>query len=202
MAKATQPVSVNGVEFDALLTSEEGYEANIPEYPTEKGFSVSDNIALKPDTLNMTLFVTDTPVTWLNRHGTGNADAVVNQIKDVYFARQLVEVVTSSAVYTDMGITKLSISKSKEIGYAKEVSLSLKKVIVTESATVSIPASYGKSGGSKASAGTASTTAATGSGGGMGKAGESGGSSGAESQSGGGSGGSWAYNLAHGAGLL
>ena len=49
MGKAKQPVSINGVEFDALIESEEGYEAQIPEYPTEKGLSVSDNITLKPD---------------------------------------------------------------------------------------------------------------------------------------------------------
>ena len=42
MGKAKQPVSINGVEFDALIESEEGYEAQVPEYPTEKGFSVSD----------------------------------------------------------------------------------------------------------------------------------------------------------------
>ena len=64
MGKAKQPVSINGVEFDALIESEEGYEAQISEYPTEKGFSGSDNITLKPDYLNMILFVTDKPVTW------------------------------------------------------------------------------------------------------------------------------------------
>ena len=65
MARAKQPVSVDDIEFDALIDSEEGYEADVPEYPTEKGFSVSDTIVLKADTLNMTLYVTDTPVTRL-----------------------------------------------------------------------------------------------------------------------------------------
>ena len=67
MARAKQPVSVDDIEFDALIDSEEGYEADVPEYPTEKGFSVSDTIVLKADTLNMTLYVTDTPVTWRKR---------------------------------------------------------------------------------------------------------------------------------------
>ena len=67
MARAKQPVSVDDIEFDALIDSEEGYEADVPEYPTEKGFSVSDTIVLKADTLNMTLYVTDTPVTWRER---------------------------------------------------------------------------------------------------------------------------------------
>lgn len=71
MARAKQPVSVDDIEFDALIDSEEGYEADVPEYPTEKGFSVSDSIVLKADTLNMTLYVTDTPVTWRERTGSG-----------------------------------------------------------------------------------------------------------------------------------
>lgn len=75
MARAKQPVSVDDIEFDALIDSEEGYEADVPEYPTEKGFSVSDTIVLKADTLNMTLYVTDTPVTWRERTGSGPGTA-------------------------------------------------------------------------------------------------------------------------------
>ena len=70
MARAKQPVSVGGIEFDALLESEEGYEADVPEYPTEAGFNVTAAFILKADTLTMTLFVTDTPVTWRNRTGS------------------------------------------------------------------------------------------------------------------------------------
>ena len=49
MARAKQPVSVDDIEFDALIDSEEGYEADVPEYPTDKGFSVSDTIVLKAE---------------------------------------------------------------------------------------------------------------------------------------------------------
>ena len=79
MARAKQPVSVDDIEFDALIDSEEGYEADVPEYPTEKGFSVSDTIVLKADTLNMTLYVTDTPVTG------GNVQAPAPEKRRVLF---------------------------------------------------------------------------------------------------------------------
>ena len=202
MGKAKQPVSINGVEFDALIESEEGYEAQIPEYPTEKGFSVSDNITLKPDSLNMILFVTDTPVTWKNRHGggPGYADRVVAQLKELYFAKQPVTVTTSDMVYENMAIANLSIKKSKEIGYAREITVAMKKIIVTESSTVTIPDSYGKSGATGASAGTASTTAA--SSGGSGSGGGSSGNNGGGSKGSGKSGGSILYNAASSFGLL
>ena len=80
MAKAKQPVSIDGIEFDALLDQSREYEADVPEYPTEKGFSVSDTIVLKAETISMTLYVTDTPVTWKNRFGSG-AGRVENIVK-------------------------------------------------------------------------------------------------------------------------
>lgn len=101
MARAKQPVSVDDIEFDALIDSEEGYEADVPEYPTEKGFSVSDTIVLKADTLNMTLYVTDTPVTWRERTGSGpgKTEGVVRRLKDLYFAKKILEVTTTDCVY-------------------------------------------------------------------------------------------------------
>lgn len=214
MARAKQPVSINGVEFDALIDSEEGYTAEAPEYPTEKGFSVSDTIVLKPDTLTMTLFVTDTPVTWKNRHGSGpgRTEAVVKRLKDVFFSKQTVEVVTSDAVYSDMAITSLNIRKSSDVGYAREIPISFKKIIVTETATVTIPDSYGKSGTTGASGGTANTktgstgsigsSGSSGSGSSSGGSGSSGGSSSSGSSSGSSSKGSILYTAAKGAGLL
>ena len=71
MARAKQPVSINGIEFDALIDESRTLEATVPEYSVESGFSVSDAIILSPEKLDMTLFVTNTPVTWYNRHGGG-----------------------------------------------------------------------------------------------------------------------------------
>lgn len=198
MARAKQPVSIDGIEFDALIESEEGYEADVPEYPTEIGFNVTDAIILKADTLTMTLFVTDTPVTWRNRTGAyaGKTEAVVKRLKNLYFAKLPVEVVTTDAVYSNMAISNLNVKKSAEVGYAREIPITLKKITVTASATTQIPDSYGKSGASNKSAGTASTKAA------------STGSASASSSSGGGSssnkksGGSVLYNAASSFGLL
>lgn len=189
MAKAKQPVSIDGIEFDALIDESQDYEAQVPEYPTEKGFSVSDTIVLKPDSLSMTLYVTDTPVTWRARHGSGpgRTEQIVRQLKELYMSKKVVTVVTSDEVYTSMAITNISFTKSADVGYAREIPITLKKIIVTESSTVSIPDSYGKSGSTGASAGTANTTQA---------------SSGSGSGSGSGRNGSILYNTASSFGLL
>ena len=44
MAKAKQPVSIEGIEFDALLDEERVLTAESPDYPVEDGFSVNDTI--------------------------------------------------------------------------------------------------------------------------------------------------------------
>lgn len=196
MARAKQPVSVGGIEFDALIDSEENYESEVPEYPTEKGFKVSDTIVLKATVLNMTLFVTDTPVTWKGRLGSGpgKTEAVVKRLKEIYFKKLPVEVITSDAVYSNMAVTSLSIKKTAEVGYAREIPISFKEIVVTESKTVTIPASYGKSGKTGASGGTANT-----------RSGSSGGGSGSGSSgksSGSGKSGSILYNAASSFGLL
>ena len=198
MARAKQPVSVDDIEFDALIDSEEGYEADVPEYPTEKGFSVSDTIVLKADTLNMTLYVTDTPVTWRERTGSGpgKTEGVVRRLKDLYFAKKILEVTTTDCVYSNMVITSMNIKKSVEVGYAREIPISFKKIEVTETATAEIPASYGKSGKTAKAAGKASKTAASTAG-----SSSSGGSS-ASGSSSSSSRGSVLYNAASSFGLL
>lgn len=198
MARAKQPVSIDDIEFDALIDSEEGYEADVPEYPTEKGFSVSDTIVLKADTLNMTLYVTDTPVTWRERTGSGpgKTEGVVRRLKDLYFAKKILEVTTTDCVYSNMVITSMNIKKSVEVGYAREIPIAFKKIEVTETATAEIPASYGKSGKTAKAAGKASTTASSTAG-----SSSSGGSS-ASGSSSSSSRGSVLYNAASSFGLL
>ena len=111
----------------------------------------------------MTLYVTDTPVTWRERTGSGpgKTEGVVRRLKDLYFAKKILEVTTTDCVYSNMVITSMNIKKSVEVGYAREIPIAFKKIEVTETATAEIPASYGKSGKTAKAAGKASTTAAS-----------------------------------------
>lgn len=194
MAKAKKPVSVNGIEFDALLDEERTLEADSPDYPVEDGFSVSDTIILKPQFLSMTLYVTDTPVTWVKTHGgKGWTDGVIQRLEELYFSKQLVTVVTSDKTYRNMAIQSISIKKSTDVGYARQIPITLKEIRVTKSKKTTIPASYGKSGDSGANAGTASVNSGS-----TPSANNSSANSSAET----GSKASILYNLANSAGLL
>lgn len=206
MARAKQPVSVNGIEFDALISQTDTLEATVPEYTVEDGFVVSDAIILNPEKLDMVLYITDTPVTWYSRHGSGQdrVETIVKQLQELYFTAEPTTVVTSAKSYTNMAIESLSISKSVEIGYAREVSISFKKIRATSAKTTTIPDSYGKSGTTQASAGTASTSSGSSGGSSSSGSGSGGGSSGSGSNSGssGGSKSSILYSAANSIGLI
>lgn len=196
-----QPVSVAGIEFPAMLDETQTFTSDIPEYPVETGFVISDNITLQPMELPLTLLLSDTPLTWRGR--VRSMSEAESMLKELYFSKTPFTVVTPSGTFESMGITSMQIKRSYENGYNKEVSLSLKQINVTATKTASIPDSYGKSGATGANAGTASTSAgstSTGggsSGGGSGGSGSSGGSSSGKQSSG-----SILYNVASSAGLI
>ena len=159
MGKPKVPVSINGLEFDALIDETRSFSASVPEYSVEDGFSVSDAIIIGAETLQMTLYVTNTPVTWYERHG-GNVSRVKDvekRLEQIYLDAEPVRIITNDAVYDSMAIESISFTKTLEVGYAREIPISFKKVRVTKARTTTIPDSYGKSGSTGASAGSANT---------------------------------------------
>lgn len=159
MLQAKQPVNIEGIEFDALIDEDVTLEADVPSYPVEKGFEISDGIILKPQKLSMTLFV-GISVTWVSRLGTNimRAQEVEQRLKELYFKRQPVTIITSDSKYTNMAITNISFRKSLETGYSREFPISFQEVRVTQSQTTTIPDSYGRSGATGVNAGTANIT--------------------------------------------
>lgn len=155
-----KPVSIAGIEFDALLDETKTLAATVPAYPVESGFPVSDTIILDPIRLQMTLYVSNTPVTWLYRHGSSGdrVRRICDRLEELWLSRELVKIVTTDAIYKNMGITSLAIKKSRDLGYAREVALTAQKVWVTGRETARIPDYILKSGETQASAGTASVS--------------------------------------------
>lgn len=162
--KGLKPVSVAGIEFDALIDETKTMSSTIPTYPVEDGFPISDTIIPDPVKVQMTLYVSSTPVTWLYRHGSSRdrVKRICERIEDLWLDRELVKVVTTDTVYRSMGITNITVKKSREIGYAREISLSLQKVRVTKVRTVIIPSYVLKSGETMANAGAASVSSSSG----------------------------------------
>ena len=163
MSKPTRPVSIGGVEFDALISSSETLSSEVPDYPCEAGYSVHDTIVTKPMELSLTLFLSNNPVTWYNRLGknVNRVQMVEEKLRALFASRQVLTVLTATDKYKNMCFTSVGISKSKENGNGRGIDVTLKQVSITNIRTASIPASYGKSGTSMSNAGNAGTSGAS-----------------------------------------
>ena len=149
MARATQPVSINGIEVDALIESSEKYTAQAPAYPVEDGASIEDTLVLEPMELTMTVFVTELPVTWLRRHGSGNrVRSVTDALTEAFKKKSFITITTYERTYENMVITSLDLSKKQDMTSAMEIPVTFSQVTVTSTATgtVSVSAKYPKSG--------------------------------------------------------
>ncbi len=196
-----QPVSVAGLEFDAVLTIKETHTSTIPQYPIDEGYSVQDNVALDPMSLSMTLYVTATPVTWFT-HGSGEERLrqVWNQLYDLYAQKMPISVITQEASYQNMVIKNIAYQRSADMGYAAEIPVEFSQVNVTSARMAAVPVGYARAGASMQLSGAAATTTATSSGSASGNgssqtsAGTASSSSTAQQSS------SWLYGIAEGVG--
>ena len=159
MTKAKSPASLNGIKFDAIISRETSYEADVPEYPVESGYYTSDTVLKKPITLNVTAFISDNPVTWKKQlNETNRLAKTLKKLEDLYFKGALVTFTTSKKTYSSMAITSLTVPETNEMANAVEVKFTLKQIRIVKSKTVTIPAEYGLSGSTAESGGTANTT--------------------------------------------
>ena len=157
MTRPTEPVSIGGITFDALLDSDESWESDAPSYPVEDGFEVGDSIIIRPLTLSMNVYLTNTPVTWKEAHGAGphRVQDVIGRLREMYFKRELVEVRTPDGDYGDMAIVSIGLPKSAETGAARLIPISLRQVTATKLRTAEIPAGYRRGGATGHNAGVA-----------------------------------------------
>ena len=169
--KAMRPASLDGILFDALLSQDEQYSAQVPDYPVESGYNVHDSVLPESLTIKTTLYLSNTPVTWKSRIGRSNTrvQVVEEHLREIFWNREPVTCEVSDKRWTKMCITSLTISKTEEDGYARKIPIELKQVEVTATKTGVVPESYVRGGKTEASGGTASTRASTGVSGGTSK---------------------------------
>ena len=163
MTQSIEPISIDGITFDALIDADETWASDVPAYPTEEGFEVSDTIIIRPLTLNLSVFLTNTPVTWKAIHdeGTYRVQDVIKRLRYLYFKKTPVIVKTNEQDYENMAIVSISLPKKVETGTSRLIPISLQQIMVTELQTTEIPASYGRGGATGVNAGTAQVSTFT-----------------------------------------
>ena len=82
---ATQPARLGEFEFDAIIKRPETLSSKIPDYATEEGYSVSDNVCLEPVTLDVEAVVSNAPVTWADRHvaSSSRVESAIEELRQM-----------------------------------------------------------------------------------------------------------------------
>lgn len=157
--RASSPAKLGGIEFDAVITKSEELSAESPEFATEKGYSVSDTIIIKPTTLGIEAVVANRPVTWLSLHGSSanRISEVTRQLRKMFTDRELVTYSANGDTWDNMSIVGLSIPDDAESGDSIKVSISLKQVAVTEKQTTLVTVSFPRGGTSGTNTGSVSS---------------------------------------------
>lgn len=157
---ATVRTEINGILFDALIDEQQAYSASVPDYPVEDGFSVSDTMTIEPTQLKMTLMISDTPVTYNEGNGLGRRSIEkASELEEMWMKRELLTIVTSTKTYKDYVITSYSVSHGSDTGYAREITITARQVIITSTRTAEVsPQAAPKAAPTKSNGGKASTS--------------------------------------------
>jgi len=159
---------IGELQLDATIQEVHEYKNEISEYPIEDGSTLSDNIRLTPEVLQITGFVTNSPVSVLQENKAevvkqSNGKVEVKNFKregqnnNVEFAQdvllrisgrriqgadvepELITVVTGLRVYDSMAIETLRMPRDASTGLALRFECTLKKVKKVKTETILIP---------------------------------------------------------------
>lgn len=135
---------INVISFDASLSESHVYEAQVTTNPVETGANISDNILINPVALNITGFITDTPLKFFQGlrnkiNGSGELSKTAHdQLVELFNSRQKFEVVTGLAVYKDMILKRLTFPRDNKTGKAIRFDCQLVQIILADFETTDI----------------------------------------------------------------
>jgi hypothetical protein len=124
---------LGGVIFDAAIERSRTYSADVPSYPVETGFKVSDAVLKNPMDIQLRAVISAMPLTHRYKTGLGMASVQqrLNDLRQLFYSGNPITLVTDSGSYSNMVIQSLTIPETSEMRNAAEVSITLRQVLIT-----------------------------------------------------------------------
>ena len=150
---ATQPARLGDFEFDAIIKRPETLSSKIPDYATEEGYSVSDNVCLEPVTLDVEAVISNSPITWAEQHAASSSrvEGAIEELRQIWKKKEPVTFTAGGDSYENVCIE--SITFPKEISGSEKIALKLKQVSINSTETANISIKYVRGGTSKKNTG-------------------------------------------------
>lgn len=161
--KATKPAKLGTLEFDAIIERTEDLESEVPQYATEAGYSVSDNICLKAVSLNVTAVFSNLPVTWAKEHtaSSSRVEMMCEELRKLWKSRAVMEFSAGGDVYENMCIESCSLPRKTDTGSSVYVQMTLTQVTITSSDAMNIDIKYVRGGKSSKNVGSGRSSASS-----------------------------------------
>lgn len=124
--------------FDALLTSTHKSSATITKHPVEAGSNISDHMVKNPDSLTLSVVVTNSPlsVPFGQTADPERAQKAHIALLDMQAAGVAVDVLTTWKKYKSMAITEVSHTIDAKTGGMASLSVTLEEIRTVESQLV------------------------------------------------------------------
>lgn len=138
--KKGRPNTVGGIELDVTLEEVHGRSAGITDHPIESGSMIQDHITNMPRMLQMTGFVTNSPVAFFSVfEAAERVQGTFDALEELYDSRQPFTVISGFRVYENMAFESLDMPRNRE--GALRFSAQMKQLTIVRSELALIPAS-------------------------------------------------------------
>lgn len=126
---------VGTLEIEATLSEQHSMTATVSKFPVEGGAIVSDHIVNDPEKVSLECFISNTPI----GKDSGNfAQDAFDQLKKLWEARELLDIVTQYKVYSDMAIIDISVPLNNKTGQAIQFTIDLIKIKKVQATSVTV----------------------------------------------------------------
>lgn len=126
---------VGDLTIEATLSEQHSMTATVSKFPVEGGSIVSDHIVNDPEKVTLEGFISNTP---LGSDPDNFAQDAFDQLKKMWEARELLDIVTQFKVYTDMAITDISVPLNNKTGQAIQFTVDLIKIKKVNATAVTV----------------------------------------------------------------
>jgi hypothetical protein len=133
-----QKPSIGPLVLDASLSEVHTYNSQVPQYPTEQGFSVSDNIYNQPIQVSITGIVSTTPLQGDLTPDPTRADRAYRDMIQIRDNKETITIVTPINVYDDMAMTSLVIPRNRATGESFEFTASFTQILKADVKVITI----------------------------------------------------------------
>lgn len=124
---------IGNIFIDATLSETHETSSTVTNFPIEDGSFISDYVINNPETLTISVLVTDTPLNILS--GFNRSITSYNELIRLQKNKELLTVVTGIKVYTNMIMTSISVPRDAQTGKSLTFNINFQKLILDNSTT-------------------------------------------------------------------